>query len=233
MDNDDQQQQKPAMIEEEPAHELYARLCGVLPASKSSLRSLDRRYQTPEYVPPSITATAMNITGEAEDGDDGNIYVTTHAFQKAMLFASIVHGPEDGVKKKKRKHQAASAPNTSQLVIDTSNRGYRLLSRMGFKEEEGGLGKWRQGRLEPILPKVKLDRRGVGSIYNRRRKNREDPLPGTVVDASSNNYTRQLQEKQVGLQYHLASVRRDKTARLMLRTDITVENEELHFALSR
>mmetsp|Transcript_28803 Transcript_28803/g.44777 ORF Transcript_28803/g.44777 Transcript_28803/m.44777 type:complete len:235 (-) Transcript_28803:1142-1846(-) len=224
-----QQQAEPTLIEEEPAHELYARICGV-----PSSRSLDRHphHQVASNAhrpliirrPESFMTVNTRIPEDQKEKENRINSKSVHEFQKAMLYASAGQH-DDGVKKKKMKLQAGRsrstvALNTSQhLAIDRSNRGYRLLSRMGFREEEGGLGKRRQGRLKPILPKVKLDLRGVGS--------------NSKSSATSKKKSKSTQQRSGQQQQYLESVRRDKTARLLLRTDISVEHEELHFALSR
>ena len=37
-----------------------------------------------------------------------------------------------------------------------------MLSKMGFEEKDGGLGKSRQGQLSPVKTILKLDKRGLG-----------------------------------------------------------------------
>lgn len=56
----------------------------------------------------------------------------------------------------------ASEPESRHVWINPSNNGYKLLERMGWKENLG-LGVDEQGRKEPVKTMLKLDRSGVGS----------------------------------------------------------------------
>ena len=46
--------------------------------------------------------------------------------------------------------------------IRSSNKGFKMLSKMGWSEG-GGLGKDRQGRVEPVRAEVRAERVGLGS----------------------------------------------------------------------
>ena len=46
--------------------------------------------------------------------------------------------------------------------IRRSNKGFKMLSKMGWSEG-GGLGKDRQGRVEPVRAEVRAERVGLGS----------------------------------------------------------------------
>ena len=46
--------------------------------------------------------------------------------------------------------------------IRSSNKGFKMLSRMGWSEG-GGLGKDQQGRVEPVRAEVRTERAGLGS----------------------------------------------------------------------
>lgn len=54
-------------------------------------------------------------------------------------------------------------------AIDESNKGFEMLSRMGFKKGMG-LGKQNQGRVEPIPLDLKTGRKGLGTEENEKRK---------------------------------------------------------------
>ena len=56
-------------------------------------------------------------------------------------------------------------PSTPNLItLPQNNIGYRLLrDKLGWQEDEGGLGAQRQGRMEPIPTTLRIDRSGIGS----------------------------------------------------------------------
>lgn len=59
--------------------------------------------------------------------------------------------------------QIEGVARDKNIMIPRSNKGYALLNRMGWSEESGeGLGKRRQGRLEPIPTEKRPDNRGLG-----------------------------------------------------------------------
>jgi hypothetical protein len=55
----------------------------------------------------------------------------------------------------------SSKATTNNYYIRSSNKGYQLLLKSGWKESSG-LGKEEQGELKPIKTKLKLDRLGLG-----------------------------------------------------------------------
>lgn len=60
---------------------------------------------------------------------------------------------------------AGSAPEESgrpRYQIGQSNIGYKLLKKAGWTEEKG-LGAAEQGRLKPLEPQLKQDKRGIGA----------------------------------------------------------------------
>jgi hypothetical protein len=64
-------------------------------------------------------------------------------------------------------HQLAKeAPHARQLHLTEANKGYQLLQRMGWKEDQG-LGAAGQGRLQPVPSVLKEDRRGLGRAPSR------------------------------------------------------------------
>lgn len=56
---------------------------------------------------------------------------------------------------------AKKAVSGRRIMLPESNRGVQLLTRMGWKEEEG-LGKDGQGLVQPAKSTLKLDRKGLG-----------------------------------------------------------------------
>lgn len=69
--------------------------------------------------------------------------------------------------------EAAARDAALETSLDSSNRGFRMMAKLGFKG--GALGKEGTGsRLEPIKPVVKEDRGGIGLDAEKKRKIREE-----------------------------------------------------------
>ncbi|KAL9247714.1 hypothetical protein vseg_021117 [Gypsophila vaccaria] len=76
----------------------------------------------------------------------------------------------------------SSLPSASSSVLNSSNIGFQLLKKHGWKEGTG-LGISEQGRLEPIETCVKKNKRGVGA---------EKPKMKTLLSAKNST----LSEKE-------------------------------------
>ncbi|XP_073002699.1 uncharacterized protein [Typha latifolia] len=64
---------------------------------------------------------------------------------------------------------------SSSRAIDSSNVGFQLLKKCGWKEGTG-LGASEQGRLEPLQTHVKKNKRGLGAEKVKQKlKSHEDP----------------------------------------------------------
>jgi len=122
------------MIEDEPAHEFYANLLGMNPSKKCSPDS--------QSLPMSAVDSANVIPPDSEKS--GNPNNSTTAFGKAYRSA-LVEGKE-----------------LSKLSLDGSNKGHQMLSKMGWKESEGGLGRKRQGTMVPVKTMLKIDKKRSG-----------------------------------------------------------------------
>ncbi|CAI9097065.1 OLC1v1033365C2 [Oldenlandia corymbosa var. corymbosa] len=70
----------------------------------------------------------------------------------------------------------ASEPSSSSSVpIDSSNIGFKLLKKHGWKEGTG-LGVAEQGRLEPVEAHMKTNKRGLGAEKVKKAKGKsKDP----------------------------------------------------------
>ncbi|PKA47686.1 SURP and G-patch domain-containing protein 1-like protein [Apostasia shenzhenica] len=55
----------------------------------------------------------------------------------------------------------------SSKAIDSSNIGFRMLKKCGWKEG-AGLGAFEQGRLDPVQTQVKKNKRGIGAEKRKR-----------------------------------------------------------------
>ena len=141
------------MIEEEPANEFYANL---FQHKRSKNRSLEEDNATIATV--AITTTLNHSqTRAASSAADG----TT---------ASYISPEEPNIKTKVsdfgQVYQRAfhNPPTLSKISINAANKGHLLLTKMGWKEHEGGLGKCRQGTLTPIRSVWKRDYKGLGLV---------------------------------------------------------------------
>lgn len=65
----------------------------------------------------------------------------------------------------------SEAFESNSTAITSSNKGFQLLKKAGWTEGTG-LGAYEQGRLEPIEPDVKKNKRGLGA-----EKKKKKPLP--------------------------------------------------------
>ena len=70
---------------------------------------------------------------------------------------------ENKTKKNKVNLEVEKRHEGLQKSIDSSNKGFAMLTKMGYKAGEG-LGKSNSGRIEPIPIEVKNDRGGLGKI---------------------------------------------------------------------
>ena len=70
-------------------------------------------------------------------------------------FVKLSHGYEDKAEKRRQKHgldnphAPDSAPSSVDHAISDSNKGHKLLQKMGWKSGEG-LGKSQAGIVEPV-----------------------------------------------------------------------------------
>jgi len=51
---------------------------------------------------------------------------------------------------------------TISKPIDKSNRGFKLLEKLGFKQGES-LGKSNKGIIDPLQPTIKINKKGIGN----------------------------------------------------------------------
>ncbi|GAB2284977.1 hypothetical protein Dimus_019432 [Dionaea muscipula] len=70
-----------------------------------------------------------------------------------------------------------SAPAAAAAAIDSSNIGFQLLKKHGWKEGTG-LGAYEQGRLEPVEACVKKNKRGLGAVEV--KKNSRNPCENGI-----------------------------------------------------
>ncbi|XP_011033093.1 PREDICTED: PIN2/TERF1-interacting telomerase inhibitor 1-like [Populus euphratica] len=93
----------------------------------------------------------------------------------------------------------------STTAIDSSNIGFQLLKKHGWKEGTG-LGISEQGRLEPVLTYLKNNKRGLGADHNKKllvKKNNTTESSSAPASSSSskdkNNQDRSSSRKSKAL----------------------------------
>jgi hypothetical protein len=156
---------------------------------------------------PLLSSSAGNVIAIASDDA---VVEATSAFSRAY-------------------HKAlASSTTLSCLKLDQSNKGFRLLSQLGWRENEGGLGRRRQGNLEPVKTALKRNKMGLGAepTMKARITHQESPKPPKTIQSQQKRCRkreRELEREQ--------SLSRDKDIRFMLRTDVSEEYSELYRSL--
>ena len=132
MNNANDQNLPSCVIEDEPPHEFYANLTGT--AAKSYSRRATQSLIKEGSV-ESIKAAAATSTGATVIPVEDHSY--RHEASQQSIYRKFLSQPKE----------------QSKLSLDVSNKGFRMLARMGWKESEGGLGRSRQGMLEPVKAK--------------------------------------------------------------------------------
>ena len=113
----------------------------------------------------------------------------------------------------------------SKLSLNSSNKGFQMLEKMGWKESEGGLGKQRQGRMIPLQPSLKLDQKGLGCCSTKKKKKYKSFLGNGNGDSSLIETSIQLPPPAAACQKKLRQQVQDesqarKRIRVMLRSDL-------------
>ena len=203
-----------AVVEDIPSHELYAEILGISCPVKSSMpqqggrRGEENEARTAPDVDNSRRLPIVApIEEEAEPGKSGEF----GRFYKKSL---------------QKKGQMSS------LLLDTSNKGFKLLSRMGWKESDGGLGRRRQGSMVPVKTVLKADKKGLGAgnrvaariTHPARAKSDSDSSEKGKKETKGQRRKRKQEEKD-------RETRKAKQARMLLRTDVSDEYEQLYLQL--
>ena len=120
----------PRVVEDEPPHEFYANLVGHKPKSYVVHRQETQKQECDDSrsIPPLEVPAGTTL-----------IPIETTQHQHTRKEKQSVY-----------RRFLAQPVKQSKLSLDISNKGFRMLARMGWKESEGGLGRSRQGMLEPI-----------------------------------------------------------------------------------
>lgn len=201
--------QSPVIIEEEPPHEFYASLLGKKGAIQSHSQSLAagearlvRRHDSSTSLPAVIVPEEKRP-------------------KKEEIAFSRLYG-----------RSLSDPPKLSSLALDETNRGYKILEKMGWSEQKGGLGRQRQGSMLPVKTVLKRDKKGLGS--GKRKKARithpaksRSPENDGATQRKETKAERRRRRKQEAEQ----ESRKAKRARMLLRTDISDEYEQLYMKL--
>lgn len=195
---------KSTMIDQIPSHELYASLLGI------QLRStfFNNAVELPICCP---NANVHVIPIEARTKTTTSFDLFSQAYYKAITTTTM-------------------APQHSRLKLDKSNKGFQLLRTMGWKEREGGLGRQRQGNLEPIKTVLKQNKRGLGA----------DPRTDAKITHSAQQLASSLfvkRKESKGLRRRRRRREREqewtkvKDIQFMLRTDVSEQYSQLYQSL--
>ena len=202
--NMDANRRQPVVVEEETPHEFYSSLIGsksrALTSRNNAMADKNRRHSTFSQQQSSLPVVQSDEIGPP---------VTDAAFNKA--YRRVLEDP----------------PKLSSLSLDQSNRGFRILSQMGWKEEDGGLGKRRQGTLVPIKTRLKNDKRGLGVGKKKEERVTHQPHQRASVEEKETKAQRRRRKKAEREEEQ----HRQKRARMLLRTDVTDEYEKLYMSL--
>ena len=192
-------------IDEEPAHEFYANLfedkkiVATNPVSSLSNRnSLQFSTSSSLIQRPLVSAT---IQDDCHDSSEvGNIVKESdfsRAYRKAL----------------------SSSQNLSSLSLNASNKGYKILSSMGWKERDGGLGRKRQGSLAPIKTQLKRGKQGLGA---------GKPFAARVTHLQTSKalVTKKHRRKRVKEEAEIER-KRGKRARIIINSNLPTEYDEI------
>lgn len=202
------------VIEEEPSHEIYANVVGLKVTNLSHTTYNSTLNATicnssseccSTHAPNSIHvqqqlethAGLVSIDSLPADHMDTNSNnangVLFPIFGEDLLNAKSPIDKSLSVYRKRLAESPASS-SMSQISLDQTNKGFRILEKMGWKEIQGGLGSRRQGMIAPIKTTLKRDKRGIGSgkqtspkvTHTMRRERKQNPLvtDRTFVDGA-------------------------------------------------
>ena len=211
----------PHQIEEEPAHEFYARICAIHPKSIQSATWIplisSSENQQNKSSSLEVSVTSHNVVPADDDVCDDSMLKAKNptgnnlgTFAQALHFASM----------------KSNNKGSSKFKLNKSNKGFQILTKMGYRESEGGLGKYRQGRMIPIKIKPKLDCHGLGvDLKNTKSGNRQ---------ISENKVTKKVKVTTSHVSQQFSHDRqKERMARHLLRMDIDVQYEDMYLKLMR
>ena len=143
----------------------YSELCRQPSGPRSNVTASEEECMTNPDT-PAETNQALDADADADDDGAAGLF---------CMLCDVIVSPAEAFDAHctSLSHQfrrANSGKKDSQLGLDPSNRGYRLLERLGWSEAEGcGLGVRRQGRVAPIPTQLRDNRTGLGHERKRAR----------------------------------------------------------------
>ena len=190
---------RPILVEDESPQEFYASLIGKKP----------RAVKTSETAPPSKNQRQHSSTLPVVASEEPCAPISNAEFNK--IYKRAISDP----------------PQLSSLSLDPSNKGFKLLTSMGWREHEGGLGKRRQGTLTPVKTQIKNDKRGLGKGRKKEERVTHHPHEKASVEVQETKAQRKRRRKAE----REREQRREKRVRMLLRTDVSDEYEQLYMGL--
>ena len=203
------------LVEDEPSHEIYANLIGHKPLKVS----LPTRNALETQIVDRSQLYSSAIIPIDDDCDNQNINCAKefYSIYRKRLAESEAKTKATGEVTVEPRNRAAH----SKICLDRSNKGYRMLARMGWKENEGGLGKARQGILEPI--NAMKHSRMTDQTRIRRTRNRKDTTrAGSSITNARMQETKAERRKRIKQETHMEKAR-EKRARLLISSDLPLE----------
>lgn len=214
----------PTIIEDEPSHEIYASLIGknastILGEPLSSSNKTRRNHSLlQQKALPLSSATAAIIPLSNDEEESYN----TPSQSSASSRTKRKKNPQPAEIYKRAFSPTYNAPTLSQLSLDKKNRGFQMLTKMGFNEKDGGLGKHRQGQMVPVKTILKLDRKGLGSGRRKIAKVTHKFKNGADCGDNNNNNGRKLTKSE---RKRLAKLERDKEQMKAKRARMIISSE--------
>lgn len=211
-----------SLVEEEPPHEFYARLCGkpvnylhqklFVPTSSSqshAIHNLVLSSSSISIIPPDCDKKISERNEEESS-----------AFSKAYKYASTnpkLYFPP-------------------QLNSSNCQKKLKLRQKMEWKKEDGKLGKRRDGSLCPITKKWNEYRRGLGSSKLMGKITHHDNSTTLTRKEKKARYENgkikpnRAQRKRKRREKEEKEKLKDKKVKLMLRTDVSDNYERLYWS---
>lgn len=226
-----EQEHKVNKIEEEPAHELYANLVGLSSASfvNATATSSKSKSQAYEYNEDNnlgqISYSYTSTSGSC-------IIPDVPPVEKSPTITSSTQSRCRSQFGKFYQSALSNPAHLSKLSLDKSNRGFQLLTKMGWRESEGGLGRTRQGTLMPVKTCLKQDKKGIGSRCRSRsgKKANEAKVTHVFHKADANdvvkydgNIPSRSERRRISKLEKQEDQLKSKRARMMINSDLPEE----------
>ena len=206
---------KPNLVEDEPVHEFYANLIGHKPKSYQQPQPAARPRPRPR---PRPDATAARVPPVQAPTNTSSTVIPADTHLSIPIPAPI--------KSIYRKALDQPTQELSKISIDKTNKGFRMLTRMGWKESEGGLGRSRQGTLSPVKTRFKKDTRGIGSgkakmarVTHRHSMIHSDADARDMKKNNGTQETKAERRRRIKLEAQKEELR-NKRARLLITSDL-------------